>query len=93
MSHKITRHLIVSGRVQGVCYRESLREQAENHAVTGWVRNRRNGTVEAMLQGNEQDVNDVVAWSRRGPPMALVEHVEISEAQGEFSEFERLATI
>ena len=89
----VARRLIISGRVQGVSYRESLREQAENHAVSGWVRNRRNGTVEAMLQGREEDVNDLIAWSRRGPPMALVEQVEVGEGQGEFDEFQRLATL
>ncbi|MBS4098446.1 MAG: acylphosphatase [Sulfuricella sp.] len=93
MNHKITRHLTIHGRVQGVSYRESLREQAENHAVTGWVRNRRNGTVEATLHGGTEDVHEVIAWCRRGPPLALVEHVEVDEGQGEFSDFERLGTV
>ncbi len=93
MNRKITRHLIISGRVQGVCYRESLREQAENRGVAGWVRNRRNGSVEAVLHGSEADVQEVIAWCRRGPEMALVENLEVREEQGEFSEFERLGTV
>lgn len=87
-----TKHLMIFGRVQGVYFRESLRREAEMRGVGGWVRNRREGAVEAMLQGDEEAVLAVIAWCRRGPEMARVEHVEIGEGQGEFAGFERLGT-
>lgn len=90
---KITKHLIISGRVQGVYFRESLRAQAEMHGVGGWVRNRREGAVEAMLHGDEAAVQAVISWCRRGPEMARVEDVAVSEGQGEFFGFERLNTV
>lgn len=68
----IRRHLVVTGRVQGVGYRDALRAQAERHAVTGWVRNRSDGSVEALLQGSEAGVQAMITWARRGPPLARV---------------------
>ena len=70
-----TRQIRVSGRVQGVGYREALRSAAARAGVNGWVRNRRDGTVEALLQGPAEAVARVIAWARRGPPLARVEHV------------------
>lgn len=89
----MTKYLMISGRVQGVYFRESLRREAEMRGVCGWVRNRRDGQVEAMLQGDQDAVNAVIAWCRRGPEMARVEHVEIGEGQGEFTGFERWDTL
>jgi acylphosphatase len=71
----VTRQIRVSGRVQGVGYRDALREQAEAAAVTGWVRNRKDGTVEALLQGDAESVEAVVSWARRGPPGSRVSDV------------------
>jgi len=90
---KITRNLRVFGQVQGVYYRESLRQQAEMSGVTGWVRNRRDGSVEAMLQGETMAVEAVIAWCRRGPDRARVERVDIGEGQGEFDDFARLDSV
>lgn len=90
---KITRHLKIHGLVQGVYYRESLSREARAHTVTGWVRNRRDGTVEALLQGDQKAVETLIAWCRVGPGSARVERVEIEEGQGEYSEFERLGTV
>jgi acylphosphatase len=90
---KITRHLRIYGLVQGVFFRDSLRQQAELVEVSGWVRNRRDGSVEAMLQGNESAVEAMIAWCRIGNGRSRVERVEIEEGQGEFSGFERLDTI
>lgn len=73
-------HVIVRGRVQGVNYRASLQRQAEHQALSGWVRNRWDGSVEAVLQGEEEPVNTVLAWARVGPRSALVEGMEISWA-------------
>jgi len=92
----LTRHIIISGRVQGVGYREALRAQAEASGVTGWVRNRRDGTVEAVLQGDPVAVAGLVAWARRGPPAACVSEVREHVASGEYGRpykgFDRLPT-
>ncbi|MDO8261770.1 MAG: acylphosphatase [Gallionella sp.] len=90
---KITKHLRIYGLVQGVYYRDSLRQQAEAFEVFGWVRNRRDGSVEAMLQGEEIAVEALVAWCRIGNGRARVERVEIEDGQGEFTGFERLDTV
>jgi acylphosphatase len=80
---KTTRHLRITGRVQGVGYRDALRREALARSLAGWVRNRRDGTVEAVLQGDASSVDEVVAWARRGPPAARVDHVGVQPAQGE----------
>lgn len=90
---KLSRHLRIYGLVQGVFFRDSLRQQAEALEVSGWVRNRRDGSVEAMLQGNETAVETLIVWCRTGNGRSRVERVEIEEGQGEFSGFERLDTI
>ena len=89
---KVTRHAIVRGRVQGVGFREYLRREAERLGVTGWVRNRGDGTVEAMVHGSPDDVAQVLNWMRRGPPAARVTDVQASDAVGEFETFEHLPT-
>jgi len=72
-------HVEVSGTVQGVFFRDSLRHEAHSHGVVGWVRNTTTGTVEAELEGEAADVDAVVAWCRRGSPQATVEGVEVSD--------------
>jgi acylphosphatase len=74
----------VSGRVQGVGYREGLRHQAQRTGVRGWVRNRRDGTVEALLQGEAEAVNRVVEWARRGPSAAQVTAVRVAPTEPAF---------
>jgi acylphosphatase len=89
-----TRHLRIAGRVQGVGYREALRREALARGLAGWVRNRRDGTVEAVLQGEVLAVEEVIAWARRGPPAARVDRLEAADAggalAGPYSGFERL---
>jgi len=87
---KLTRHLRLYGRVQGVWYRESMRREAEALGVAGWVRNRRDGSVDAMVQGPEDAVQALIAWAKIGPPGARVERCEVSEGRGDFTGFERL---
>lgn len=87
---RMTRHLRLSGRVQGVFFRESICREAARLGVNGWVRNRRDGSLEAMLQGEAAQVEALITWARRGPPAAQVENMEISEGNGEFTGFERL---
>jgi acylphosphatase len=88
----VTRHLRIIGRVQGVFYRESMRMRAEALGVTGWVRNLRDGAVEAVIQGEENAIAELIAWCRIGPPAAAVSNVEISVAPGHFTSFERLSS-
>lgn len=89
-----TLHLSIEGRVQGVGYRESLRAEALHLGVTGWVRNRHGGGVEAVLQGPRAAVGEVVAWAWRGPPAARVTQVDVRPAGTElarpYAGFERL---
>ena len=72
----LTVHLAITGRVQGVGYRESLRAVASAVQVAGWVRNRANGSVEAVVQGKEKDVERVIVWCQGGPLGARVESVK-----------------
>lgn len=90
---KITKHLIIHGRVQGVGYRESMRMEARQLDVTGWVRNRADGTVEAMVHGRPEDVSRILDWCRQGPPGARVTSVQVTEAAGEFEGFERRPSV
>ena len=83
-----TLHLVIHGRVQGVFFRDSMRREAQYMAVSGWVRNRSDGTVEAVVQGDSAAVDAMVRWAHRGPERALVEQVEILPAEGSYSSFE-----
>ena len=84
-----TLHLQILGRVQGVWFRESMRNEAEGLGVTGWVRNLPDGSVEAVIQGSTEAVDVLLEWAHTGPPMARVERVIVDEAQGHFNLFER----
>jgi acylphosphatase len=86
----MAKHIVISGRVQGVGFRYSMAEEAERLGITGWVRNRRDGTVEAVVDGDE--VETLLAWARRGPPSARVTGVAVSETEGSFERFEMRAT-
>ena len=93
----VTSHLRITGRVQGVGFRDALLREALAHGLAGWVRNRRDGSVEAVLQGEAGSVEAVLRWAQRGPPAARVDHVEALPAQGEFNRpyagFEWLPTV
>jgi acylphosphatase len=79
----VARQIRVSGRVQGVGYRVSLQDEAARLGVSGWVRNRRDGTVEAVLQGTPEAVAALIAWARRGPPGARVTDLADSAVEHE----------
>jgi len=87
---KKTLRLVIYGHVQGVFFRDSMRRKAQNLAVAGWVRNRSDGSVEAVVQGEPADVDAIVCWARRGPERAQVERVEIEPHKGSFSNFEAI---
>jgi len=79
----VTLRLRITGRVQGVGYRDAMRDEALRQGTRGWVRNRRDGSVEALVQGTEAAVDALVAWARRGPPAARVAEVISSPVSGE----------
>jgi len=87
------KHLIIRGRVQGVGFRESMRWEAERLGVSGWVRNRRDGTVEAMVDGDAEAVAAILAWAHRGPAAAHVAEIIVTETAGSFAGFEVARTV
>lgn len=80
---RIRRHAIVHGNVQGVFFRDSTRERANAHGVAGWVANRSDGALEAVLEGPPDAVQSVLRFLETGPPRASVDHVDVSEEQPE----------
>ena len=83
-----TLRLLIHGRVQGVFFRDSMRREAQNLAVAVWVRNRSDGTVEAMVQGEPAAVDAIVRWACSGPQHAQVKQVEIEPDGGSYTGFE-----
>lgn len=77
----IRAHLIVRGLVQGVYFRQSTRDEALRLGLRGWVRNRRDGSVELVAEGEQASVEALVAWCHRGPTMARVDGVEVSREE------------
>jgi acylphosphatase len=73
-----TVYLQIRGKVQGVFYRASARDMAEELGVTGWVRNAKDGHVEAAVSGSQEQVDKFINWCRKGPPNSIVSHVDIS---------------
>ena len=84
----LTLHLVIHGRVQGVFFRESMRQQADSLGVTGWARNRTDGTVEAVIQGSADAVDTLLQWARRGPPLAQVTRIDQEAGSGEWLTFD-----
>ena len=80
---RIARRVVVSGDVQGVCFRDSARREANALGVTGWVRNRSDGRVEAWFEGPPDAVGRLVRWCEDGPRHATVDDVDVSEVQPE----------
>jgi acylphosphatase len=76
---RVRRRIRVRGRVQGVFFRDSARERAHAHGVSGWVRNCGDGTVEAVVEGPPDAVERVVRFFHTGPPSARVQDIEVSD--------------
>lgn len=77
----IRRRVVAHGLVQGVFFRDSCRQEAERNGVAGWVRNADDGTLEAVFEGEDDAVQRMVAWSRRGPPQAGVTSLEVADEE------------
>jgi len=85
----ISARLLITGKVQGVYFRFNMQQIAKKNSVVGWVRNLPDGRVEALLNGNKIDVNNVVEWSKIGPENSRVDEVKIEygEHSREYSDF------
>ena len=83
MSTPVIRRVVVRGRVQGVGFRAFVEDEARERRIAGWVRNRRDGSVEAVIAGSREEVDRMTAAVRRGPPAARVETADVSQAGDE----------
>ena len=88
----LQRRLAIHGLVQGVGFRASLAREARRLGLAGWVRNRRDGSVEAVVAGDPAAVEALTRWAARGPPAARVVGVDVGPARGEFVGFETRPT-
>lgn len=89
LTRMVRAHLLISGHVQGVFFRATMQEVARNLGVKGWVRNLPDGRVEAVVEGEEDKVKEIIKWAHRGPRFARVEEVKVEweEYKGEFDDF------
>ncbi|MFC1480154.1 acylphosphatase [Candidatus Omnitrophota bacterium] len=87
--NKVRAHVVISGLVQGVFFRSDTMEEATRLGLTGWVKNRWDGRVEAVFEGEKQDVDKMISWCYQGPPAARVDTVEIAweDYTGKFDSF------
>jgi acylphosphatase len=87
---KVRAHVVIDGRVQGVCFRLDTRRAALKRSVKGWVRNLPDGRVEAVFEGDESDVKSMMHWCDAGPPLARVGKVSVEwePYTGQFDSFE-----
>jgi len=86
---KVRAHVYISGRVQGVFFRDSTRHLARQYGVAGWVRNLPDGRVEAVFEGEKDAVQRLIDWCHQGPPGARVDRVDVEwqEYTGAFTDF------
>ena len=75
----VARHIIVSGRVQGVFFRKNTKQKAAELNVDGWVKNTYDEKVEIFAQGNEENLNKFIDWCKQGPPKSTVENIQVTE--------------
>lgn len=89
MEKQVRAHAIISGRVQGVCFRLETQRTAQKYGVFGWVRNKLEGSVEAVFEGQENKVISVLEWCKHGPPLAVVGNSDVNweTYTGEFKDF------
>lgn len=89
-SEKVRAHVIIHGKVQGVFFRYETQRAARQRDVAGWVRNRSDGTVEAVLEGIEENVQETLKWCQQGPPQARVDKLDVDwlPSEEKYSRFE-----
>jgi len=90
MKEKVRAHIVVTGRVQGVFFRDSTRRIAEELGIFGWVRNLNDSRVEVVLEGEKEIIEKLIEWTKKGPVLARVNSIEIEwqDYKGEFKNFE-----
>lgn len=90
MQDKARAHIIASGRVQGVFFRQHTRRQAEKLNIFGWVKNLGDGKVEAVFEGEKKSLEKIISWARQGPVFGKVNNLEVEwqDYTGEFDSFE-----
>ncbi len=90
MIEKVRVHIFISGRVQGVFFRENFRKRAEKLTIAGWVRNLADGRMEAVIEGEKEKVEEMIGWAKTGPFFAKVYGLEAiaEEYLGEFDSFD-----
>lgn len=88
----MTKNLRIAGHVQGVGFRDFMQRRAHALGVTGWVRNRMDGSVEAVVQGSADAVNQMIEMAHQGPRSAHVTDIRVSDADGQFTAFEMRPT-
>ena len=74
-------HVVISGRVQGVWFRASTKDKAQQLGLTGWIKNTSEGNVEAVFEGEEKLINEMLDWCHHGPPLAQVENIEVKKQE------------
>ena len=89
MSQKARAHIFVSGRVQGVFFRQNTRKKARELGISGWVKNLPDGRVEAVLEESKEKIEEIIEWARQGSIIARVDEIEVfwEEYKGEFNDF------
>jgi acylphosphatase len=81
--NQTARHIIISGKVQGVFFRKYAKQKADELKLTGWVKNTEEGNVELFAQGNENKIEALIQWCHQGSPKAEVESVEVKQANAD----------
>lgn len=86
---KTRAHVLIKGRVQGIFFRAEASGQAQRLGLNGWVRNKWDGSVEAVFEGEKVAIEEMIGWCYKGPPSAIVKEVEVKweEYKGEFTSF------
>jgi acylphosphatase len=87
--NKAKAHVLISGQVQGVFFRDATRKKAEDLRITGWVRNLPDGRVEVLFEGEKEAIDKIIEWTKKGPDSARVEDIKVKweEYKDEFSSF------
>ncbi len=89
MEKKVKARVVITGKVQGVFFRMETKQAADRYGVQGWARNKSDGSVEAVFEGDKEKVASIIEWCRQGPPFAKVNNLDVywQEYKGEFKDF------